>query len=100
MSHVSDKIQPQDSVFNAGSSVSQASKSSKAKISALRIKAEFQEKRARQRFEAERQCLEQQHTDRDIFNNIPLPLENARGIRDSGPKDVHYTSLPHKQSYS
>ena len=55
MSHVSDNIQPHDSVSNTGSSVSKASKASKAKITTLRIKAEFQERRARQLLEAERQ---------------------------------------------
>ena len=61
MYHICDIIQPQDSVSNAESSVSQASKSSKAKISALCIKAKFQENRARQRLEAERQRLAQEH---------------------------------------
>ena len=78
MSHVSDIIQPQDSVSNAGSSVSQASKSSKAKISALRIKAEFQEKRARQRLEAERQRLEQEHE----FERLDIQEELAIAVAE------------------
>ena len=59
MSQVSDNIQPHDSVSNAGSSASKASsRASRAKITALRIKAEFHQKRAQHQLDAERQQLE------------------------------------------
>ena len=59
MSHVSDNILPHDSVSNAGSGSSRASsRASRAKITSLRIKAEFQQKRAQQQLDTERQQIE------------------------------------------
>ena len=59
MSHVSDNILPHDSVSNAGSGSSRASsRASRAKITSLRIKAEFQQKRSQQQLDAESQQLE------------------------------------------
>ena len=59
MSRVSNNIQPHDSVFNAGSGCSRASsRASRAKITTLRIKAEFQQKRAQQQLDAEPHQIE------------------------------------------